>query len=447
MRATKKLVSKKPRCFCFLCSAALQEPPLYTRRSPQAKPAPQPQPQPPQRAPSTRQDPAPVYPPPIFNNPLQPGAAALYPAAPRPNASVLGPPVPAATAAAAPGHAFYFGSPPPAPAPPAGLPTFVTSNPTPPSKSGSPVPAPPPAYLGSPNGPPPPPPPSASEQQAAAAAQALRQTARRKLKDELQARLRSYDDTVMEEVSTLAAAQKELEERYAKVARVVGQLDAERAEVEAAVRELGLRTTQLRAWLAKYEGLEGSPAATLDVENYLREKSEVSRGILELSAEDLALEDVFYALERTLAKGLIPGDAYLRQVRQLSRQQFYARAKLAKLMLSPAAAAAQVNGPGRTRTPHIEPPPGWPAGGGGRPTAGAVGTSSPAAAAAASGSSAGVHVSNGGPPTPRQPSVSAALAGLSMNPGSGGGGGPIHYPELPYALPQGPSIWTQVGKF
>jgi ESCRT-I complex subunit TSG101 len=56
-----------------------------------------------------------------------------------------------------------------------------------------------------------------------------------------------------------------------------------------------------------------------------------SKKLLFLTAQNVALSDAFYYLDKTLEAGAITLDRHLRTVRQLARRQFYIRAHLSKV--------------------------------------------------------------------------------------------------------------------
>ena len=56
-----------------------------------------------------------------------------------------------------------------------------------------------------------------------------------------------------------------------------------------------------------------------------------SRQMLELSAENAAITDLMYFLDKALAKGTIPLDVHLKQIRRLAKKQFLVKAHLLKV--------------------------------------------------------------------------------------------------------------------
>ena len=59
----------------------------------------------------------------------------------------------------------------------------------------------------------------------------------------------------------------------------------------------------------------GRPAGEIDPDEAIVAADSLSQQALEAQAEDLAIEDTLYALERALTNGVITADAYLKQVR------------------------------------------------------------------------------------------------------------------------------------
>ena len=57
------------------------------------------------------------------------------------------------------------------------------------------------------------------------------------------------------------------------------------------------------------------PAGEINPDEAIVAADSLSQQALEAQAEDLAIEDTLYALERALTNGVITADAYLKQVR------------------------------------------------------------------------------------------------------------------------------------
>lgn len=59
----------------------------------------------------------------------------------------------------------------------------------------------------------------------------------------------------------------------------------------------------------------------------------LGKQLLDNVAEDATIEDMIYYLDRALLKAVIDVDQYLKEIRRLSREQFYCRATIKKIHL------------------------------------------------------------------------------------------------------------------
>jgi ESCRT-I complex subunit TSG101 len=75
------------------------------------------------------------------------------------------------------------------------------------------------------------------------------------------------------------------------------------------------------------EGEEGG----IDVDSMAIPTDTHSAQMLQLSAENAAIDDCIYFLDQSMARGNIPLDVFLKEVRKLSRRQFMAKAHLIKI--------------------------------------------------------------------------------------------------------------------
>ena len=191
------------------------------------------------------------------------------------------------------------------------------------------TPAPPP-----PQPPPPPPPrpagPPPEETFRLAALEALTQRARECM---LAAASAESDD-----VAALLDEQRVLEDRRVALSAALAPLRAEREGLEHHVSALRAATAALDAWLA-----ENSPRvpADLTADEALQAEDAWGRQALTAAAEDAAVEDTLYVLAQGLEAGVVPLEQYLRQVRALCREQFFARATVLVVQAARAQRAAQ----------------------------------------------------------------------------------------------------------
>ncbi|KAL0359273.1 UNVERIFIED_CONTAM: protein ELC-like [Sesamum angustifolium] len=80
------------------------------------------------------------------------------------------------------------------------------------------------------------------------------------------------------------------------------------------------------------EGKLGSNEVNcVDVDEAFEPCDVLSKQMMDCTASDLAVEDAIYALDKAAQEGAIPFDQYLRNVRLLSREQFFHRATASKV--------------------------------------------------------------------------------------------------------------------
>jgi len=92
-----------------------------------------------------------------------------------------------------------------------------------------------------------------------------------------------------------------------------------------------------RQWTNKVEGITSwiqtndKPQEDIQVEELTEPKDEIKKQALHTEAEDLAIEDAQYFLDKSLQKGTIDLIAFLKATRSLCADQFYKRALLNKI--------------------------------------------------------------------------------------------------------------------
>ncbi|KAJ0927672.1 putative ubiquitin E2 variant, ubiquitin-conjugating enzyme/RWD, steadiness box (SB) [Helianthus annuus] len=75
----------------------------------------------------------------------------------------------------------------------------------------------------------------------------------------------------------------------------------------------------------------GGDVGSVNADEAFEPLDSLSKQMLESTSSDLAIEDAIYAMDKAVQHGSIPFDLYLRNVRLLSREQFFHRATSAKV--------------------------------------------------------------------------------------------------------------------
>ena len=87
----------------------------------------------------------------------------------------------------------------------------------------------------------------------------------------------------------------------------------------------------LEWWLRENEEKMSKLGNNVDVDDAFEPRDALSKQMIDASASDLAIEDVIYSLDKAVQDGVIPFDQYLKNVRLLSREQFFHRATSMKV--------------------------------------------------------------------------------------------------------------------
>jgi hypothetical protein len=90
---------------------------------------------------------------------------------------------------------------------------------------------------------------------------------------------------------------------------------------------------RLEEWLeiAERQQQQDGEEEGIDVDSMAIPTDTHSAQMLQLSAENAAIDDCIYFLDQSMARGNIPLDVFLKEVRKLSRRQFMAKAHLIKI--------------------------------------------------------------------------------------------------------------------
>ena len=97
-----------------------------------------------------------------------------------------------------------------------------------------------------------------------------------------------------------------------------------------------------------------------DIDGALLPADDATSAVVSGASTDLAVEDTLYALDGALQRRVMEPSVYLRQVRELSQQQFYARTTLLRAGAAvppPVAAAASASGAPRPAPQPSRPSP------------------------------------------------------------------------------------------
>ncbi|QDZ20565.1 protein ELC [Chloropicon primus] len=127
----------------------------------------------------------------------------------------------------------------------------------------------------------------------------------------------------MQSVEDRLGEQQVLEERASKLASLADALAKERDMIDSCIHKYESKTLELEGWLEKHREIDHDIEADLD--GVFIPSDSLSAQAIQAMTKDLAIEDAMYALEQALLNDSLDPVVYLKQVRSLSRKQFYHR--------------------------------------------------------------------------------------------------------------------------
>ena len=135
------------------------------------------------------------------------------------------------------------------------------------------------------------------------------------------------------EMEGMFSAQAVLRQREDQLNKGLKEMQDEKEGLEQQLQMVLMNTDVLEAWLRDNEGKIRS-LESVDIDDAFECVDSLSKQMLDCTAGDLAVEDAIYALDKAVQEGAIPFDQYLRNVRLLSREQFFHRATATKVRAS-----------------------------------------------------------------------------------------------------------------
>lgn len=132
-------------------------------------------------------------------------------------------------------------------------------------------------------------------------------------------------------MEAMFTAQSVLRQREEEVLNGLREMQYEKEALEQQLQMVLMNTDLLEGWVRENEGKLGENAANVNGDDAFVPSDSLSKQMLESTSSDLAIEDVIYALDKAVQEGSIPFDLYMRNVRLLSREQFFHRAMATKV--------------------------------------------------------------------------------------------------------------------
>jgi ESCRT-I complex subunit TSG101 len=146
-----------------------------------------------------------------------------------------------------------------------------------------------------------------------------------KLSQKVKEKLQPHTKDLTEKINHDNDIQMKLVQRQNELNDQEAIIDKELPQLLREVNALKERESNLDRWVETHENKE------LDVDKMIEPEDAHSKQVLELLAEDNAIDDLVWVLGESLDKKTVDTESYLSRVRQLAREQFMKKALLLKL--------------------------------------------------------------------------------------------------------------------
>jgi ESCRT-I complex subunit TSG101 len=137
----------------------------------------------------------------------------------------------------------------------------------------------------------------------------------------LQKALQGFNKETTSQIDKLFDTQRMLKEGEEKIDKCVVGMKQDQVRIKAALESVTSKTAEIRKWLEENEN-----KSTIDPDKAVFFRDTWAQQMFEQVALDHAIEDTIYALDRALQDDRIDLKTFLKQIRQLARKQFFARA-------------------------------------------------------------------------------------------------------------------------
>ncbi|XP_071943411.1 tumor susceptibility gene 101 protein-like isoform X2 [Antedon mediterranea] len=145
------------------------------------------------------------------------------------------------------------------------------------------------------------------------------------VEDKLKRRSKEVLQQMKSEIAVLTETQNKLKQGQETLERITNELEQQHAEVEQNTALLMRKDEEIKQVLNKMEGQQ-----EIDIDEAVVATAPLYKQLLNLFAEENAIEDTMYYLSEALRKNVIETEVFLKHVRELSRRQYVVKALMQK---------------------------------------------------------------------------------------------------------------------
>eukprot|EP00980_Cylindrotheca_fusiformis_P005007 scaffold1062_cov130-Cylindrotheca_fusiformis.AAC.13 len=151
---------------------------------------------------------------------------------------------------------------------------------------------------------------------------------RQQLSQKIHTHLASFAEETKSAVQSDWRDEQQLTSAKETIAKEMDELEQAKTKLTSAIATVDAKTEEINEWLQE---AEDSKEEEVDVDDLCQPVTKLHAQMLEQSAENAALTDALYFLDRAVYMGHIDCITHLKSVRKLAKQQFLIRAHLIKI--------------------------------------------------------------------------------------------------------------------
>jgi len=164
--------------------------------------------------------------------------------------------------------------------------------------------------------------------------------------------LSDVNDEALGEVGQLLHRKEELIKSDKHATEEMRAKATEFKAVEDELAQVKKTQSDLEEWVKTV----GTVNEDLHIDEMLRHRNALDEQVMECTAEDAAYSDALDQLDEALVKGVIDHEVYMKEIRRISREQFFPRALRRKIVLMQAKQVDWQGTPRKVKTSRSTPP-------------------------------------------------------------------------------------------
>ena len=172
---------------------------------------------------------------------------------------------------------------------------------------------------------------SAQQERQTTGAELFRDRAIATISNRIRAVLECRQSDLSTKLSTCLETQRQLINRHEQMQDGLRRLQTQSERLDFHVSAMKADTTAIDMWLMENESNADDDDSQIDPDLAIVGDSSKIDQLIDAMAEDAAIEDILYVLEKAVQNGKVDFETYMKNVRSLCREQFFSRAICVKI--------------------------------------------------------------------------------------------------------------------